>query len=577
MEYLVSNIKFSGGRKIGNIYVHGKTIDYGDKIALCEGYILDEKIENFEQYIEIGVEKNHLDGIYGIVEYDIKSDRLLVKGDYNGLRSIYIYKKNEVWAVSNNIWLLVKEFRSEITINQDSLISQIVFITDVVPRRTVFNEIMRLNSGEKFTWQSGGQLELSRYWKFNHKPLDISEKNILEYLDDAFTKGFNLIKKRNNDSIMGVGCSGGLDSRIIMHYANKVGINHVPYVFCQRQRIKGINTATFLMSDAVASYFDKTVIPISTIDDPQIENSILLDLRNQPFGFCQLAKNPIEKMPPFDYMMTGQPGALTFADKFLISENIDDIVDYTTDHLGNRMYSFSRFRYFLRKLRNSFPFRYNPSKEGGITGLNKSLIDKILPPGSINNAKNELKDVLLQNKGKSNYETWFRLQGIIVNAIQYGGGYESISNLKPSYYLYLLGWSKILEHLKPDFLLNKKLLKRFINYINPGLSFIPDQHLNRITDSKLQNILHQLEYMVRGQGINAESIIKTSRYQTFAKRVMSRDNPLFYQYINKERILNSGILKTPFSPTLIKRKLMLDIFYYKEFDILLNQPTWEKA
>lgn len=577
MEYLVSNINFEGANRIGHIYVKGKTIDLGNKVALCEGYILDEKIASFEQYISLGIENNHLDGIYEIIEYNIDSGRLIVKGDYNGLRSIYIYQNKDVWAISNNVWLLVREFTSNITVNQDSLISQIVFITDVVPGRTVFNEIRRLNYGEKITWEGRGKLEFSRYWDFNHNPLDLSEDAILESLDDSFIKGFSLIKARNPNLKMGVGCSGGLDSRIIMHYANKVGINHVPYVFCQKQRIKGINTATYLMSDAVASYFGKSVIPISTIDDSQIENSILLDLRNQPSGFCQLSKNPIDRIPSFNYMITGQPGRFTFAGNFLKSDNIEDIINTTTGELGNRMYSFGQFRYILRKLRNSFPFQYNSSKEDGITGLNKSLIDRILPSESVVRAKNELRDVILNIRGKSNYETWFRLQGIVVNTTQYAGGYESISHLKPSYYLYLLGWDKILMHLTPDYIINKKLLKRFINYINPGLSNIPDQHLNKITDSRVQNIFHQMEYIVRGQGINVESLIATQKYQLFAKEIISRDNPIFFQNISKGNILNSGILKTSFSPTLIKRKLLIDIFYYKEFDKLLNQSLWEKV
>ena len=85
MEYLVSNTHFSGARKFGNLYVKGKVLELEDKVAICEGYILDEEIENFEQYIKLGVEENHIDGVYEILEYDLKSDRLLVKGDYNGL------------------------------------------------------------------------------------------------------------------------------------------------------------------------------------------------------------------------------------------------------------------------------------------------------------------------------------------------------------------------------------------------------------------------------------------------------------------------------------------------------------
>lgn len=131
-------------------------------------------------------------------------------------------------------------------------------------------------------------------------------------------------------------------------------------------------------------------------------------------------------------------------------------------------------------------------------------------------------------------------------------------------------------NISPEYLINKKLLRKFIVYINPGLAQIPDQHLNKLTDGKLMNILHQFEYVIRGQGINVETLISTKEYQNFAKGVMMRENPLFYKYINKDKVLNSGILKSSFSPTLVKKKLILDIFYYKEYDKILSKLEWIK-
>ncbi|MBD5224025.1 MAG: hypothetical protein HDS71_08300 [Bacteroidales bacterium] len=574
MEFCISNKEFKDSKNITGVFVKGDYIQVGNKIIICAGYLLDEEFENFETYINAGIKNYNPNGIFGIIEYDSKTGEVFIKGDKWGLYSIYIFEKDGLWGVSNNIWTLVEEYKQFININQESLISQLVYITDVVPGRTIFNCIKRLPYGMDAKISKLGNIIYNRYWNFEYNEnKNLSKEEVFRRLDSAFTKTFALIKKRNPDLIMGIGCSGGLDSRIIMHYVNKVGIPHTSYVFCQEERLPGIKTATYLTSQGVAEIFgDKVDIQSMTVPDV-LKDSMLLDIRNQPFCTSQIYKNLYFKLKYFDFMMTGQPGGAMKTPESILTDDEHKIAAYTSDHLGNRMNAFGKFIYFLRKVRYSFPYKYDSTKETGITGLKKSLIHSIISEDRINKANEELFQTIELVKGKNGYETWQRLQSIIVHSMQYGGGYESLSNLKTSYYLYLPSAETTISNYIPT----KDFLKEFIHYINPKLAAVPDQKLNRITDGRIKNRLRQVEYILRGQGINIEKNIKSKEYQKFAYEIMERDNPIFYKWIDKNKIMNTGILKTPFSATLVKKKLITDIFYYGEFDLLNENKEWIMA
>ena len=78
-------------------------------------------------------------------------------------------------------------------------------------------------------------------------------------------------------------------------------------------------------------------------------------------------------------------------------------------------------------------------------------------------------------------------------------------------------------------------------------------------------------------GLNFLHLLRTEAYRKFACEVFNRDNPVFYAVVDKRRLFRSGLLHSYAGVQYLKLKMILDIFYYRELDELLENERYEKT
>ena len=578
MEYFISNAPFTGATKIAShLYIKGDFREIDDFSYLLEGYLIDEQTKTAEDFCRKGIESTSVDGLYNLFCINKKDHLLEIKTDKRGTIPFYLYTNGCILSISNNPWLLVQEYRDQISIDIDSLKCKLVYNADVKPYRTLFTSITRSEVAMYFKMDiHTGKWEKKCYWEFTYSPKEWKEKDLFERIDSDFTHLFQSVKEQNEDKICGLGCSGGLDSRIIAHYLHKTQIHTKPYVFCEKQKRKHIDTATYITSKRIAEYFGMNIKSID-FNTQQIQRSMLLDIRNNPFYTSQLGINLSNQLPYFDYMFTGQPGGYTYVVDAVASDSVENLKRHADFWMGYKKSSMDSLTTIARKFYGEFPFSFDKYADDGRWGLKHSKLHKIVGESDIEKTKETLFNTLDLLKGECNYESWIRFNMKVVRAYQYSGGYESINSTKKSYYSYLPFWENMIAELPLKFLLNKKLLKSFIAWLDPNLAHIPSQNLEKIGSGRLGKFADKIAFMIRTRGINVMTMIHSEFYKNFSQDIMKRDNPIFYSVVNKKEVLSSGILSTPYSSTLVKLKLLLDIFYYKEFDLLLSDPSLEKA
>lgn len=575
MEYIIANKRFPNAQMIDDgLWVQGKFSNCGPLTSIIEGWVVDKNL-SMNECLFGDLTKNTPEGAFNLIQYNSQTKEIIVKNDKNGTFQLFFYSHKGNFGISNNLWLLISLFKEDITINLNSVKSRILTYTQVIPGETFFSQISFLTYASilRYNIQSN-IIKIHKYWDFQYHPKYVTENDLLEKVDTDFIYLFQQIKKQNPNQIAGIGCSGGLDSRIIMHYLDKAGIERTPYVYCEKKPNLFFDSSTVITSREVAALYGNTVKVIE-YDPNLIPESMFLDIRNNPLGPSQLCINDVRNLPQFDYMLCGDPGGLCYLPIPISINSFEQLRNHSLQWFSNAQISYTGSNDILNKAKKLF-FPSKQISEACINSMYKSPLFQILN-FSHKEIEEALDSTILNLKGNTTLETWYRIVIALTAPCQYYGGYESISGTKRSYFSYLPYWLDLMQELPEEYLINKKLLKSIIKYINPELSQIRDQLLGEIGATKIKNIKNKIEYVLRGRGLNTINLMKSDVYKEYVEKILSVENPVFYDLISKENLINSGIVYSLMGPNLIKIKMVLDVFISGNLSEYIAQGKFSKA
>lgn len=581
MEYIISNIEIPCAIQMSaHLWVKGNFKTMENYLYLSEGYVVDYHIKNVEEYLKLGLKDHYACGAYNIFCFDRQNNLLEIKTDKRTALSLYLYEKDSSFAFSNNPWLLVKYFYDDVSVSLESFKSQLLYFADYHPTRTLFTNISRVDGATYVSFDAVRNEKKSyRYWDFTYSPdSGVRMESLLEKIDSDFTYYFETVKKQNEGQLAGFGCSGGLDSRIIAHYIHKVGIECQAYVFGNKRPHYLWRSTTAKTSEMIGNSYGFTVdfIPYRA---EKIMQSMILDIRNDPFVYSQAYINPYEDMPPVDYVFAGDPGGFAYMAAYVLTNDPLKLKEHANFFIGYRHWAMVGASSALRKAAAHLKVPFDPYSDNGLLGLGRSLINRVIAPEIRKVCQNELIECIDGFGGENNVEKWVRIHDKITAKYQYSSGYDSINQTKRSYQLYYPFFYDTIATIPPEYFRDKFLLKKIIEFINPKLLNIPDQNLNLINGihGSVGKIRNRVELALRGRGLNFLHLLKTSEYRKFAYQIFNRENPIFYSVVDKKQLLNSGLIECYAGVQYLKLKMLLDIFYYRELDILLSCNQYEKV
>lgn len=580
MEYIVSNVKIPGAIQLSsNLWVKGEFKEQENIFYLIEGYIVDRHVASTIEYIKLGLENNYANGAYNIFSFNKLTGCMEIKTDKRTTIPLYVYEKENCFAFSNNPWLLVKLFSDNISISTDSFKSQLLYFADVHPTRTLFTNVNRVDGATYIKFDSIRNIKKScNYWSFTYVPNDnIATQDVLEKVDSDFSFYFDSVRKQNEGKIAGFGCSGGLDSRIIAHYIHKTGIRCNAYVFGEKHPYHFLQSTTAKTSEMIghAYGFKVDFIPYQA---ERIMQSLILDIRNSPFIYTQMYINPSEDMPPVDYIFAGDPGGLAYMADYVLANDPQKLKTHADFFIGYRQWAITGLTSVLRKAMEHLHIPYNKYSDSGFIGLSHSIIDRIIDVQTVKQCREELDACIESFGGDNSIEKWIRIHDKINTKYQYSSGYASICHTKRCYQLYYPFFYDTIATIPSEYFRNKSFLKKIIEYINPDLLKIPDQNLNMIygIDGVFNKLRNRIEIAARGRGLSFLHLLKSPTYKRFATTIFKRDNPIFYSVVNKNKLFESDMMTCYAGANYLKLKMLLDIFYYNEIDLLLSNNFYEK-
>ncbi len=568
MEYFISNQKADGLKQVGSLYFSTNFTFGKNLVFLKEGYVFPLSAEvhenNFNQILN-----SDSKGIFNLIAYDIGNNVLNIKNDHLGQMLIYFYNRNNVFYLSNNFWSIFKAIGAGVnTLNSNYIKSRLFFGVSPISDQTIAKDINIIKSASEFKYfPNKGNVETTNYWSFNSKAdYSISFDDAAEQFNANLHGLFNQLKQRFGDRPVGFGNSGGLDSRLIALYGSDHGLNLKGITI--QDRIPGIfPTGTHSNSNKIAKYFGFKNSDIYYYKG-DFANQLLLDIRNSPMGSCQMLKNPYQLWPETDALITGQHGYMVGRDVWnetLNNYNDTKLIKYYFLYIARHKFFPSKYRTRITRLQKLlFGADYT---EMTLKQLIDTPLSNLFTPEEKNLYLSYITDYIDSTKDDFYLDRIRNFHQKTMGMHVFGGGFESLSRTKETYFTYYPSTFFDSESWPQEFFFNKKMLRYTIKKQSPFLTKIPNQNFKPIfPQGHYDNVAPKIKLLLRGNGLMYGLWIKNKQYQKLFSEIFSRPNPYFDYLFDKDEIKNLQLETiTPHgSLDFLKTKAILDILHYNE-------------
>ena len=159
---------------------------------------------------------NKFNGMWAIVIYDSKKNKLFISRDRFGVKPLYIFNNNKILIFVSEIKQFLSFKNQYLTINRGSIKS---FIENGLldhNNSTFYNEVSRYNSGFYSSYFfDDHKMKDKEYYVLPSKIIKIKEKEAFEEYRRLF--GLAVLRRMRSDVKIGVSISGGVDSSAILY------------------------------------------------------------------------------------------------------------------------------------------------------------------------------------------------------------------------------------------------------------------------------------------------------------------------------------------------------------------------
>lgn len=197
--------------------------------SLEEGILSSYHDQRLKEYAR------HIDGYFSCLIYDKNENKITIVTDRYGLKLIYFYCNEGVFAWSSEVKALIALDFVKKTINEKSF-EPFIKIGYMLDQDTWFKHINLVKPASILEFDiSSGKISQDHYWKWGE-----IKKNDINFQDASRELGRLIIdatrKRFSFDDRIGVSLSGGLDSRAIFASLDVIAPKHVGYAYTLGQK-----------------------------------------------------------------------------------------------------------------------------------------------------------------------------------------------------------------------------------------------------------------------------------------------------------------------------------------------------
>jgi len=165
---------------------------------------------------------DHLNGIFSFIIYDSIEKEIFCARDRLGVKPLYYFHDNEKFIISSEIKGILKVEKNLIDLNFDAINTYLSTSFYNLDKNTFFNKIYQLDANHFMKFNLKDKIiNFNKYWNIkNEKNSDKDEESLLKELNQLVINSFKLQTRTDTD--LGINCSGGIDSKLMMLTLNKL-------------------------------------------------------------------------------------------------------------------------------------------------------------------------------------------------------------------------------------------------------------------------------------------------------------------------------------------------------------------
>lgn len=559
MGLLVSSNEFESSIKVSNYFIDSSFLVYKEQYY----YYFIGEVYSVDVYelIDILIKKDtdrarEVIGDFSLIIFDKQSDEILFFNDKSGRNIVYYSTKNGI-TISNEFWSVVRHDGYTLQdIDSIELKTQLFFNAS-----TTYKSILSgLNYFENAVIVSinSSSFDIEKYWlfKFDRNELSIGEK--YDALNFALERTFQIIKEKHpEDTVYGIGVSGGMDSRIIPFYAKKLGMELKSFIIGEEKPNKYLKSNDHYSSDLVVNYFNLEHQKLE-FNELSYNKKNQIDCNNAPHISSQIFKIPNVNKCDFDVLLTGASGFIVGSSPFYSKNHKFDLID--TIFIQQSDLKLKPYQYKLKKGVN-YLF-------GNVFNIQEKLvteIDGVINEKEIEQIKENCENYLSSLSEINNTEKLMNYAISVLGQRNKAGAFESLLNQKKSYTPYTPFLINIVETWNEDDIYDRKIFENFIRDRLPELADIRQQNHKVAVSNRAPNIFQKifslLVYVIRGQGVmNYSNWAKKKDFQKFLKDELNNYSPIS-DYLNVN-VIRDLVIKNKLSADVLANCIKINRILY---------------
>lgn len=472
------------------------------------------------------------DGLYdfdGAVSVAHADDtRCVFASDGNGIETWYTYHKDDTFILSDDFWDIVKIIQPAFE-DLDPERARMTLLTPSAYGDTLIKGLKFLLPSMIGEYDaSTNTLTVKKYREFKYTGEVTDINAAVEHLDTLLDAAMAKLKEKFGAVKYGLGVSGGLDSRIIPHYAKKHGMELVGYNLCV-PRPNGIFLAQSCKNAAkIAGIYN---IPLTYVkwSADTVDEKIMTKVMYYPLGAARNSFKYEENLPAFDVMLNGGAGEI------IGGALPADIEELTEEQLLDTMREAFSSVYFA----SSFKARAQRAIEFLFGGKQEkkslSAICSLLGKNDIENVEKELLAFIARGKeiGQSNTEIYEDFMINVCSSRNRFGGFESMLGHKRSFSIYIPFLLKEIMTWDKRFLYDRKALNELILQKIPEVKDVNTELFTPAPGKKItaaNKIAGMASFLIRGNGTAMDQYwIKKPRVQNHLKQRIQNGTSWFFR------------------------------------------------
>ncbi len=454
--------------------------------------------------------------------------------DRKGIDTLYYYNTNSRFIISDDFWAIVNKIKPTMEDINISYIRQALLASELITGETIVEGIRFMHPAciGKYDAQKDS-LSIDQYAEFKYTNEVKTVHEAVENMDKILHKTMQMIRDNCGDVVYGVGISGGMDSRIIAHYALQHGLKITGFNICVPRPHLFFLSRSVSNAHAIAKRFKIKYRDVKW-NPEDVSEKLEFEAERYPFFTGNAFKYETQELPLFDIILTGGTGLLVGS---MLPTNIDNMEEEELCDALFELIGLTEVTSFKARVKRALGYLFKMSVKENVSQFNQ-FTKRFMNETDMEAVKERFSCFVKEKKalGHSNIDIFEEFFYYNVGFMNRFGAFESIMGTKRAFSIYTPFMFDETLRWTSDMLKDREALNELIVNKIPEVADIKSESFYTAPNKRKAGVIDKtftlIEFLIRGNGTATDQyyLRKKKMQKQFLKDVNS-DSTVWFRKV----------------------------------------------